>query len=78
MNNEWIKCSDRMPEKEGRYLVVVINSGEPIVYVEPYFMYPNKDGVKVHCDRWLNYATHWMALPELPEAPEILTKEDYA
>lgn len=72
---EWIKCSDRLPEEGGEYLVVVeekaglvsknryvdaaSNYGD---YIDDYWNTWNdwKEGQEVH-------VTHWMPLPELPE-----------
>lgn len=63
---EWIKCSDRLPETEGRYLVCLRN-----FYVTE-FNYSNYSK-----PRWFNLAAgdesmdnpirFWMPLPEPPK-----------
>lgn len=73
---EWIKCSERMPEEEGQYLVIVLSDrGERV---------PKKPRMKVArfhtC--WGKHKrphffgnqtfkakeiTHWMPLPSLPK-----------
>lgn len=76
---KWISCSERMPEKNGDYLVYRRTYGFDIV---PY----DKDVVKDGCfpfGYWDNYrdelgytesdwyeiddVTHWMPLPQLPK-----------
>ena len=54
--NEWIKCSDRIPEKNGRYLVL---EGGSYTWI----------GVSsLRNGRWdSENTTHWMSLPEPPK-----------
>lgn len=53
----WIKCTDRMPEKDGRYLIV---SHARKVTTRQYYTH--------HDDTFFGkvVATHWAELPELP------------
>lgn len=54
--SEWIKCSERMPEKDGRYLVVED-------YTPPWIGVSN-----LRYGQWDSHpTTHWMPLPGLPE-----------
>lgn len=63
---EWISSKDKLPEKDGMYIVVARFKG--FLYVRP-FSYESK------ANRWwylgepmVGYdVTHWMQLPELPE-----------
>jgi hypothetical protein len=64
LNGGWIKCSDRLPDKEGHYLIHLVN-GFTREYDVAYFFnnsYNNNWG------GWSNdEATHWMPLPDPPE-----------
>lgn len=66
--NEWISVKDRLPEKDGMYLI--------------FSPYTNKEGGIVYCNRFLtkgnpifppnsfesiSKVTHWMPLPEAPK-----------
>ena len=62
---EWISVKDRLPEKDGRYLVWVVTPNRGCV-----------EGVQMrwfrNCDiyynyMWKNHYTHWMPLPEPPK-----------
>ncbi len=70
----WISCSERLPEKEGRYLVVSM-----LLQIEDYrsieiMWFDRRTG---H-DRWLHNGYdidledvyYWMELPKLPELPK--------
>ena len=56
---EWISVKDRMPEKDGRYLIV---SHAKTITTRQYYRHHDLTffGNVV--------ATHWAELPELPEA----------
>lgn len=55
--SEWIKCSKRLPEKDGRYLVVEVYPTCPWVGVSSL-----RDG------KWDSAVTvYWMELPPLPD-----------
>ena len=76
MMGRWIPCSERLPEKSGEYLVVYRADFGRIASVTHYSVkhrlwraWDFADGEQ------LRYAaseqgrfTHWMPLPELPEA----------
>lgn len=54
--SEWIKCSKRLPEKDGRYLVFV-----------PYPSYPWVGVSSLRKGKFDDdNVTHWMPLPEPP------------
>jgi Protein of unknown function (DUF551) len=56
MSNEWIKCSDSMPEKDGRYIVASHGSW---VHVEI---------CSLRHGKWdITRISHWMPLPNPPE-----------
>jgi Protein of unknown function (DUF551) len=53
----WIKCSERLPEKDGRYLV--IEELKNLKYIEATSIYDGK---------WnISRITHWMDLPLPPD-----------
>lgn len=69
--NKWISVNDRLPEKNGMYLI--------------FSPYTNKEGGIVYCNRFLtkgnpifpansfeslSKVTHWMPLPEPPKESE--------
>ena len=55
--SEWIKCSNKMPEKDGRYLVFEFHSFHSWIGVCSL-----RHGV------WdIAAVTHWMHLPEKPQ-----------
>lgn len=69
---EWISVKDRLPNKENKQLVCLIN-GNPILCIVHdatlslaigclSFYWPTKEWIK---DRYYGEVTHWMALPEL-------------
>lgn len=60
---EWISVKDRLPEKNGRYLVCVPYSSCPWVGVSSYRTH-NFSGEKCFDDET---ATHWMILPDPPK-----------
>lgn len=76
----WIKCSDRLPEKDGEYLVYVsdrIWSGAMVLWFTNDFSqlyndlsYPHKgfyeNDPEYGCIKY-EEVTHWMPLPEPPE-----------
>lgn len=56
--SEWISVEERLPEKEGRYLVYGVIGGQPLV-------------CGAHYDKHNGFGdddfTHWMPLPEPPK-----------
>lgn len=52
---EWISVNDRLPEKNGRYLVTCVGIDIP--------------QIRLYEGTWDSLAevTHWMPLPELPK-----------
>ena len=62
----WIKCSERMPEKYTDVLIYTTHPGEILLaYLNKSneFCYDrDNDGDEMTC-----YATHWQSLPEPPQ-----------
>jgi Protein of unknown function (DUF551) len=56
--SDWIKCSERMPDKDGRYLIV-----------ENYGWHRSVGVCSLHQGKWdmSSLITHWQLLPEPPE-----------
>lgn len=50
---EWIPCSERLPEKQGEYLITATYLGEPYVTTDDYFSYgwDDWDGVIAWAER---------------------------
>lgn len=71
---DWIPCSERLPEKDGRYLCVWIDNDVAM------FLFSNKhfrlsrhfsfDTGEIDTDEIDSIITHWMPLPEPPEDKE--------
>lgn len=59
--SEWIRLTDKKPEKDGRYLVCV-----------PYASFPSWIGVSTlrHGKFDDTTASHWMPLPLAPDSPQ--------
>ena len=66
---QWISVEDRLPEDHlKRYLIAFKDAGGSIVDAARYI-----PGLGWECYNWdvpQNLITHWMPLPEAPEAPE--------
>ena len=63
--SEWISVEERLPEKDGQYLVWVVTPNRGCVEEVQMEWFRN-------CDRyynymWKNHYTHWMPLPEPPK-----------
>jgi hypothetical protein len=79
--NTWIQCSERLPEKPGRYLVhipawtispidiALWRGGQVEGYPAEWAIFVDEDWLSLDYYR-LNYGpisiTHWMPLPEVP------------
>lgn len=66
-NNGWISIKDRLPNKDGKYLVhyqtqVLCDGG----YL-PKFDVVNYSSCIRHFDFYHNHITHWQELPESPK-----------
>lgn len=68
VSDGWIKCSERLPDDNGRYLVLFIwmNSGPPVVNIADF----QHTAYETPIMTW-NYPreariTHWMPLPAAP------------
>lgn len=57
----WISTKDRMPTKDGDYLVYDTYTHSIYVYEFQYHFYDNADE-----KYWNNYITHWMPVPKAP------------
>lgn len=70
---EWIKCSDRLPSKEDKFIAVLVNNIPHLAHVTDssinliknsvIFYWPKKEWLK---DAYYSFPTHWMPLPLLP------------
>ena len=64
--SRWIPCSERLPEKDGRYLCVWLdNSVATFWFSNKHFRFSAEDTCEID-----NLVTHWMPLPEPPEMEE--------
>lgn len=68
---EWISVEDRLPDKEGDYLVFIVDYlGETRMETMKLFRWANRFDWSAHMgSRWedSNTITHWMPLPEPPK-----------
>lgn len=68
--DEWIPCSERLPEKQGFYLVTVCAEYRPVrIYCfSPFGMYEDKKYWRNDCDNhsyvFNHFVAAWMPLPE--------------
>lgn len=62
----WVPCSERLPEKDGEYLVVLMSPTSGYRYLNVLSYYAGKE----FCTGSYMVATHWMELPELPQEEE--------
>ena len=66
----WISVEDRLPDREGAYLVLIVDYlGEERMEVMELFKWANCFDWSAHMSsRWedRNTITHWMPLPEAP------------
>lgn len=58
---EWIRVEERLPDREGKYLVCTTNGN---IGVGNFIDYYGK-GTRLRFDCWA--VTHWMPLPEAPK-----------
>jgi len=70
---EWIKCSDRLPDRNNKYIVCLINnlpvlatvhSADISLSLEPSFYWPTEEWIK---NRYYGEITHWIPLPDKPK-----------
>lgn len=61
---EWISVKDKFPEESGAYLVCRYHDN-PIIDISEYTAHLIKTGFSENHD---NEITHWMKLPEAPNA----------
>lgn len=71
---QWVKCSERMPEKAGEYLVCMLghvysSCFDGNVFVE-YRAGMDEDGQFEECECDI-YPDYWMPLPEAPVEEEV-------
>lgn len=68
---EWIKCSERMPSKDGKYLTCTITGlpYRPYDY-EVLSFYEQQPYFQDEDYRFCNEITHWMELPAPPKDTE--------
>lgn len=66
--SEWIKCSERMPDKDSK--VIAYTSFGQIIFGMHYrwkkYELQALDPLVSECTSWQGSVTHWMPLPEPP------------
>ena len=69
--SEWISVEDRLPNKEGDYLVFIVdNLGEARMEVMKLFKWATSFNWSEHMNSWwkeYNHITHWQPLPKPPK-----------
>ena len=60
LQNEWISIDDRLPEKDGKYIV---HNKSGMVFQAKYYSCPKTWGMR---DKG-SHITHWMPMPEPPK-----------
>lgn len=79
LRNQWISVKDRLPDEEGKYIVIAYNGITiDILYFYKRYPYCNK-GIRTDRPVWCGYddygdfevksVTHWVPLPEPPDKP---------
>lgn len=64
---EWIKVSERLPKKDGKYLVYDVGQHRGVSTAEVRITYFKK-GDRYHDYMWKTRFSHWRSLPQPPEA----------
>lgn len=64
---EWIKCSDRLPEKNKEVLCYRYQDGQDEIIIS--YLSWMLNGDPIWCDEVSNY-THWMPLPDCPRGED--------
>lgn len=67
---EWIPVSEKLPDKDGNYLVVTLNGVHrvPEVHEAAFWMYMGDPQWREPVEEYGKYeVTHWMELPKPPE-----------
>jgi len=62
--NEWIPVSERLPEKNGSYLVQVASSDGTATITFMMVEHYSEDEMWLHCDNKRRKVVAWMPLPE--------------
>lgn len=65
MKNQWINVSERLPEKDGKYLVHVPTMDESKPYIGIAWYDPSF-GWSLLPQTFIDAISHWMALPDSP------------
>lgn len=69
-SSEWIPVSEKLPDKDGNYLVVTLNGDQkkPEVHEAAFWMYMGDPQWREPVEEYGKYeVTHWMELPKPPE-----------
>ena len=64
--SEWISVDERLPEKDGKYLVYDLGQHRGVSAAEIRITH-FKRGDRYHDYMWKNHFSHWMPLPEPPK-----------
>lgn len=64
-NNHWIKCSERMPEKDGDYLCICGKNYFVLSLVGKSFYMDFS--ARSYFEDWTEYVTYWQPLPTPPK-----------
>jgi len=65
MGQEWTSVKDRLPEKDGKYVVHVPTADESMPFIGIAWYDPNF-GWSLLLKPFIEAITHWMPLPDLP------------
>ena len=65
--SEWIKCSERLPEKSCEVIAMTKAHGVVCAYFDSWTKTYKNKSVSVYAPKKQAFFTHWMPLPPAPE-----------